>query len=235
VPPICSILFPAQGCQLDFRETEILFFLLVIVAFRNRRAGSVTLVNYLSSAFPYVKTANIILYFYSDPRLGAIYVVLWLLQALTISEPCYEGPDKVLYFRGNFEDEVLRGDPRVTWLVAYYAAWSPACVQFAPVFAKLSNDYGCDFFRFGKLDVTRHPDTAKDQMVSDSAYSRQLPTVVLYKGGKEVKRRPFVDHKGVVVRFPFTQQNLANAFDLNNVYQESKKLVKDKTAEKKDA
>ncbi|CAG0925706.1 unnamed protein product, partial [Notodromas monacha] len=90
------------------------------------------------------------------------------------------------HFRGNFDEEVLHGDSRVTWLVAHYATWSPACDQFAPTFRRLSHTYGCDFFKFGKLDVTRYPETAKEQHVSDSPYSRQLPTLSLFKGGKEV-------------------------------------------------
>ena len=37
----------------------------------------------------------------------------------------------------HFQDEIDQ-DKRVTWLIEFYAAWSPACVTFAPMMAELS-------------------------------------------------------------------------------------------------
>lgn len=65
---ICNFLFPSSDCELDSRETEILFFLIIVVMLRTRKAGSVTMVNYLSSSFVYTKIANLILWFYADIR-----------------------------------------------------------------------------------------------------------------------------------------------------------------------
>lgn len=65
---ICNFLFPDSDCELDSRETEILFFLIIVVMLRTRKAGSVTMVNYLSSAFVYTKIANLILWLYADVR-----------------------------------------------------------------------------------------------------------------------------------------------------------------------
>ena len=36
-----------------------------------------------------------------------------------------------------FQEEIKR-DPRVTWLIEFYAAWSPQCVNFSSGFAELS-------------------------------------------------------------------------------------------------
>ncbi|CAG0889483.1 unnamed protein product, partial [Darwinula stevensoni] len=119
-----------------------------------------------------------------------------ILQALTLPEPSYQGPDQVIYFSGPNLEEEISGDTKITWLVAFYAAWSPPCVQFAPLFAKLSAEYGLDNLKFGKLDVTRYPEVAKKHYVNDASYSRQLPTVILYRNGKEAIRRPMVDSKG---------------------------------------
>lgn len=66
-----------------------------------------------------------------------------VVGALVVPEPVHSSPDQVVYFRGlQALTEQLEGDQQATWLVAFYAAWSPACVNFAPVFAKLSNDFG---------------------------------------------------------------------------------------------
>lgn len=65
---ICNFLFPDTECELDSRETEILFFLIIVIMLRTRKAGSVTMVNYLSASFVYTKIANLILWFYADVR-----------------------------------------------------------------------------------------------------------------------------------------------------------------------
>lgn len=67
-------------------------------------------------------------------KLASITVV-----GLLLPEPTYSGPDKVTYFRtaAGLEDELNR-DKRITWLITYYTAWNPTCVNFAPVFAQLS-------------------------------------------------------------------------------------------------
>ena len=31
----------------------------------------------------------------------------------------------------------------MTWLIEFYAAWSPQCTQFAPAFSEMSSKYVC--------------------------------------------------------------------------------------------
>ena len=69
-----------EQCELDMRETEILFFLLVVIMIRSRKTGSTGLVAYLSNGFIYAKGANIILFFLADPRIGLVYIVVVLVQ-----------------------------------------------------------------------------------------------------------------------------------------------------------
>lgn len=64
------------------RESEILFFLMIVVMLRTRKAGSVTMINYLSSSFIYAKVANVILWFYADVRMGVGYSVLFVCKYL---------------------------------------------------------------------------------------------------------------------------------------------------------
>lgn len=79
---------------------------------------------------------------------------------MLLPEPSYGGPDYVSYFAGTALDEELEKDKRVSWLITFYAAWNPVCVNLAPVFAELSAKYGLDNLRFGKVDVGRFPDAA---------------------------------------------------------------------------
>ncbi|KAK7869174.1 hypothetical protein R5R35_006625 [Gryllus longicercus] len=225
IPMSCWLVFPTSypQCDLDSRESEILFFLLIVVMIRTKKAGSVTMINYLTSSFIYNKIANLILWYYADVRMGIIYTVLFVLLGMTLPEPTYSGPDKVTYFRteAGLEEELSR-DKRVVWLVTFYAAWNPACVNFAPIFAQLSAEYGLDNLKFGKIDIGRYPDAATKYRINDSSLSRQLPTVILFKEGKEIARRPAIDGRGKVMKFFFSSDNVKASFDLNNMYIECK-------------
>lgn len=231
---ICNFLFPDVDCELDSRETEILFFLIIVVMLRTRKAGSVTMVNYLSSSFVYTKIANLILWMYTDPRYGLPYGALVILTALLLPEPTYLGPEYVTYFRGPQSlDEELKRNKGVTWLLCLYAAWHPACVNFAPVYAELSASYSLDNLKFGKLDVGRYPDAAAKFRVLDGPTSRQLPTVVLLTAGEEKMRRPQADHAGKLQKFLFSKDNMKATFDLDGIYQECKdKLASARTNKK---
>lgn len=226
-PFVCSYLLPTDAatgaCELDSRETEILFFLIIVIMIRTRKAGSVTMINYLTSSFIYTKVANLILWFYNDPRLGIGFGAIFILGAMLIPEPTYAGPENVTYFRTQtgLQDELER-DRRITWVVTFYTVWNPACINFAPIFSQLSAEYNLENLRFGKVDVGRFPEAGKRFHVSDSSFSKQLPSIILFRNGKEELRRPHADSKGKLVKFFFTEDNIRAAFDLNQLYKECK-------------
>ena len=58
--------------------------------------------------------------------------------------------------------------------------------------------------KFGKVDIGRYPDAAVKYHISDASTSKQLPTLILFKEGKEIERRPYTDHKGKLVKFLFS-------------------------------
>ncbi|KAF4517258.1 hypothetical protein B566_EDAN011643 [Ephemera danica] len=228
VSAICQLVFPDKTeCELDMRESEILFFLLIVVVIRTRKTGSVTMVNYLASSFIYTKVANLLLWFYADVRLAIAFAALLALKydslavlGLLLPEPAYTGPENVTYFRAGGLDEELQRDKNIVWLVCFYTVWNPSCVNFAPIYAQLSAEYALDNFKFGKIDIGRFPEVGRKHRVSDAALSRQLPTVILFKEGKEVIRRPDIDASNKLRTFYFKDDNVKAAFDLNNVYAE---------------
>ena len=228
MPGVChffwNYLFRQQEeCELDGRETEILFFLLIVVMIRTRKAGSVTMINYLTSSFMYTKIATLGLWFYNDFRLGIIYGVIFVLVALLLPEPTYNGPEVITYFRNaSALDDELERDKKVVWMVAFVTVWNPTCVNFAPIFAQISHEYSLPNLKFGKIDLGRYPDVGKKYCVSDSSFSKQLPTLIVFKNGKETVRRPYVDNKGTVTKFFFSEDNIKAAFDMNNLYRECK-------------
>jgi len=64
-----------NSCYLQ-KELEILLFLMIVVMIRTRKAGSVTMLAYLSSSFLYTKGANVLLWFYADVRYGLLFTAL---------------------------------------------------------------------------------------------------------------------------------------------------------------
>lgn len=161
-------------------------------------------------------------------------VTKFLVTAILLPEPTYSGPDNVIYFRGlNGLEEELARNPNKIWLVAFYTVWNPACVNLAPVFAQLSNEYCLENLKFGKIDIGRYPEAGTKYQVSDSSMSKQLPTLILFKEGKEYVRRPIADSKGKLIRFLFSQENISAAFDLKNMYLDCESRLKQKDNNRK--
>ena len=165
-----------------------------------------------------------ILYWREGPIQVLIYGLAWFLHFVFLPQPVYSGPENVVYLRGCHLSNEIKRDERVTWLVCFYATWSPPCNDFAPVFARLSTKYaGLNNFKLAKFDCNLYPDiAAKSFNVSTSSLSKQLPSVILFERGVETKRRPFMDSKGTVYPFIFSYDNIVKEFDLNKVYYECK-------------
>ncbi|XP_072350693.1 thioredoxin-related transmembrane protein 2-like [Scyliorhinus torazame] len=142
--------------------------------------------------------------------------------------PLYMGPEYITYFSDKTIDEELQKDRRVTWLVEFFANWSSECQSFAPVYADLSLKYTCAGVKFGKADVGRYSEISEKYKVSTSPLSKQLPTVILFQGGKEAMRRPLIDKKGRAVSWTFSEENLIREFNLNELYLRGNKTMKGK-------
>ncbi|XP_073540455.1 thioredoxin-related transmembrane protein 2 [Phyllobates terribilis] len=228
VPPLCTAL-PSQRedgnpCDFDWREVEILMFLSAIVMMKNRR--SITIEQHIGNIFMFSKVANTILFFRLDIRMGLLYVTLCLVFLMTCKPPLYLGPEHIKYFSDKTIEEEMQSDRRVSWIVEYFANWSSECQSFAPIYAELSLKYNCAGLKFGKVDIGRYPDVSTRYNVSTSPLSKQLPTLILFQGGKEILRRPQVDKKGRAVSWTFSQENVIREFNLNELYQQAKKTYK---------
>lgn len=180
----------------------------------------------------YTKVAMVILFLYNDVRYGIIYSIVCIIHLMVFPEPTYTGPDRAVYFTSQTLEEELQKDKRVIWIVEFFALWSPPCINFASDYRKISAKYSLENLRFGKIDVTRNPEAAEKYRINTSALSRQLPTLVMFKDGKAVMRRPTVDSKSKLVKFNFTIENIVNDFDLNNLYNELKNEKMNKKAAK---
>ena len=76
----------------------------------------------------------------------------------------------------NFEAEVLKSEKPV--LVDFWATWCGPCMRQAPIVEELA----AEGYSVGKVDVDQQPGLAGQYGVMS------IPTLIVFKGGKEVHR-----------------------------------------------
>jgi thioredoxin 1 len=80
----------------------------------------------------------------------------------------------------NFNQEVLEAKAPV--LVDFWAAWCGPCQLAEPVIEELAKEYDSKM-KFGKLNVD------KNSKMSQKYGIMSIPTMIIFKEGKEVKRQ----------------------------------------------
>ena len=79
----------------------------------------------------------------------------------------------------SFADDVLTGNKPV--LVDFWANWCGPCKMIAPVLEEIAAE-NREKLTVAKLDIDENPNTAREYQVMST------PTLLLFKGGKPVKR-----------------------------------------------
>lgn len=80
---------------------------------------------------------------------------------------------------GNVASTLEKNDIPV--LVDCWASWCGPCQSFAPVFEQITAESE-PYIRFAKLN------TEDEQSIAQSWGIRSIPTLILFKGGKEIRR-----------------------------------------------
>jgi thioredoxin 1 len=90
---------------------------------------------------------------------------------------------------GDFKETVLKSDKPV--LVDFWATWCGPCHMLAPIINDIADDFK-DTVTVGKMDVDDNPVTASGFDI------RSIPTLILFKDGKEATRLTGVRSKAEI-------------------------------------
>ena len=97
----------------------------------------------------------------------------------------------VEFTQSNFDQEVVKSPTPA--LVDMWAAWCGPCRMIAPMVEELAGTYQGKI-KIGKLNVDDHPAVAAQYGIMN------IPTLLLFKGGREVDRIIGVQPKEELVR-----------------------------------
>ncbi|NUS53704.1 MAG: thioredoxin [Streptomycetaceae bacterium] len=101
------------------------------------------------------------------------------------------GANTVTVTDASFGSEVLQSNKPV--LVDFWATWCGPCKMVAPVLDEIAGEHS-DKLTVAKLDIDANPSAARDYQITS------VPTMMLFDGGKPVKRIVGAKGKAALLR-----------------------------------
>ncbi|CAN8070236.1 unnamed protein product [Agarophyton chilense] len=206
------------------REQQVYFCVGLMLV--TRALSAPTMDAYLSSAFMFIRVAIVLLLWYMDKQLVAVFLALWTMIYAVCPQPRFKLPKSILTLNNvTFNDRIARNNHKTIYVLWCHATWSARCSQLVPVLASLAKTYKHPRVRFARVDISKFPALSDTLSVSVSPASKQLPTVICYKQGKEVARIPQMDQSGNLPNKwsrGFTAAHVAEALDLNTHFNTAK-------------
>ena len=145
---------------------------------------------------------------------------------LTIKPPKFTGASSIEYLnpvslKSRVRTPKQKSDKSTVWVVAFWADWCEKCQFLEAMFSSLSLKYAKEGLAFGKVDVVKYPELATEFRIDTGGYSWQLPTIILFYKGVEVKRLPPFKSDGTVVKTSrMDEKGVAKVFELDKPVEE---------------
>lgn len=96
----------------------------------------------------------------------------------------------MIHIENNFKEQVINN--KGLTVVDFWAPWCGPCKMFGPIFENVSVNY--DNIKFCKLNVDED-----ETEISKEFGVMSIPTVILFKDGKEIKRNiGFMDENSLI-------------------------------------
>jgi len=121
-------------------------------------------------------------------------------------QPVYNGPQKFEFLKPATLHSQVLSDRKSYWIIEFYATWSPPCTTLSSLFGEISQQYGTENLKFGKIDLGQYPLIAKKYAIDvNDTTSAQLPTLILFDNGEELVRMPYFDKSDKLVKCTFNK------------------------------
>mmetsp|Transcript_29302 Transcript_29302/g.93923 ORF Transcript_29302/g.93923 Transcript_29302/m.93923 type:complete len:267 (-) Transcript_29302:1736-2536(-) len=224
------------------REMEVYCVVVVLILTRVRRSASWEEV--LRRAITIAKFAELALLYMMDRRVFGAYLVLMALLFLMPAPRRDDDPNVKPLTELEFASQVRKatGDDAATptWLVCFTADWCEDANLFRPIFSRLAAKYGGApragrRFAFGLVDVVYSREVAREFQINDTYMTRQLPTVILFHRGREIRRLPAFKSDGSVVGGRIAYEDAVSYFELDSSKPSFMRRQKGAKRTKKDA
>jgi hypothetical protein len=194
-------------------------FLILLVLLFTKLRRSFSLEQFLSAyLIKFCKLAVVFAAYVVDMKLCVAFVVLYsVLLLVGPQEPPYDGASNVKeigmeYFKTHIDNE--RADPALTWIVHMYSIAAEESTWFQSEFARTSLHYGYDrsSVHFVTLSLDAFPKLVDKYQIltpEQNRFSYELPTVLMFCGGKLLARLPEVGRKTMM-----DEVNMVRGMDL---------------------
>ena len=88
--------------------------------------------------------------------------------------------DKAMEISSKVFDETINDSKKKAVVIEFFAEWCMPCVMMAPIFEELAGKF--KDIRFAKVNVD------ENQEIAGKLGASSIPTIVIFKEGKEVER-----------------------------------------------
>jgi hypothetical protein len=147
--------------------------------------------------FQALKFTSLVLTWLTGDRLAlwgvvAAYAAMFML----LVPPSYQGKSNIRVMENSLQDI----EDNASHLILCHSSWSDDCCYFEPVVCQLSVQYSSNMLHFHSLDLSKNAELATELEIDTTSRSKQLPSLILFYRGMQVRRYPPFEDDGKVIK-----------------------------------